>query len=698
IASDVRWGRVAETYGEDPVLSASMARAFVGTLERSGVIATPKHFVANIGDGGRDSYPVDLDERSLSEVHFPPFQAAFDAGARSVMAAYNSVNGSPASQNHWLLTELLRTRWGFKGFVISDQAAVGGATVLHHTEASTATATVDALNAGLDVIFQSSWEQYRPYLAAFRSGAIPQTVIDTAVARVLRAKFELGLFEHPFAAADSATPRNGTAARRNAALDAAREAMVLLKNDRATLPLSRGTNVTVMGTDATEARLGDYSGPGDSVVSILDGITAKLGRSRVRYARGVSRVDTTYVVVPASAFASGLRGDYFANNALTGEPTVTRTDPNVDFRWTLNSPARGLPFDWYSARWIGTVTVPSGGVKRIGIEGNDGYRLTVDGNVLIDDWQKASFGTRLTDVNWAAGSTHQIQLEYFESTGNARLKLVWNAGVIDPWVQQIDEAMALARQSDAVVIVAGIEEGEFRDRASLSLPGHQEELINAVASVGKPVAVVVVGGSAVTMSRWIDRVGAVLDAWYPGQAGGSAVADILFGDVNPAGRLPITFPMAEGQLPLVYNHKPTGRGDDYVDLTGQPLFPFGHGLSYTTFEYSGLRVTPDSMAAAQSATVRCYVRNTGSRAGDEVVELYVHDVLASVAQPVMALKGFARVHLEPNEKKEVSFTLGPRDLQLLDRDLHWVVEPGTFRVLIGRSSRDIRLRGDLVVR
>lgn len=256
----------------------------------------------------------------------------------------------------------------------------------------------------------------------------------------------------------------------------------------------------------------------------------------------------------------------------------------------------------------------------------------------------------------------------------------------------------VARRSDAAIVVAGVEEGEFRDRARLGLPGRQEDLIRAVAAAGRPTVVVLIGGSAITMSSWLDRVGAVIDAWYPGEQGGHAVADVLFGDTNPAGRLPVTFPISEGQLPLHYNHKPTGRGDDYVDLTGMPLFPFGFGLSYTTFAYSNLRLEPAVIAPDGTATIRCSVKNTGTRAGDEVVQLYLRDVLASMARPVMELKGFRRVRLEPGASAEVSFTLGPEELRMLDRDMTWIVEPGAFRVMIGSSSKDIRLRGELTVK
>jgi beta-glucosidase len=290
-----------------------------------------------------------------------------------------------------------------------------------------------------------------------------------------------------------------------------------------------------------------------------------------------------------------------------------------------------------------------------------------------------------------------VRLEYFESTGNARLKLMWDAGEREDLDASIEEAVAAARSADVAIVVAGVEEGEFRDRAFLKLPGRQEDLIRAVAATGRPTVVLIVGGSAVTMSSWLDDVDAVMQVWYPGEAGGLAVPDVLFGDVSPAGRLPITFPMSEGQLPLSYNHKPTGRGDDYLDLTGMPLFPFGFGLSYSTFEYSNLRISPGEIDATGSATVTVTVRNTGERAADEVVQLYVRDVLGSVARPVQELKGFSRIQLAAGATRDVSFTLEPRHLRMLDADMRWVVEPGVFRIMVGGSSKDIRLRGELRV-
>jgi beta-glucosidase len=458
--------------------------------------------------------------------------------------------------------------------------------------------------------------------------------------------------------------------------------------------------VAVIGRDAAQARLGGYSGPGVRPVSILDGIRARLGAgAMLTYTPGPPRLDTDAVVVPPGSLASdsgpGLRGDYFDNIALSGAPEFSRTDRQVDFRWTFNSPGAGLTNDWYAVRWTGTITVSAGGA-RLGVDGSDGWRLWADGRLLIDDWTKRSSRRLMADQRLDPGP-HQIRLEYFETTGNARVRLMWDAGVTPGWRAEIDSAVAAARASDVAIVVAGIEEGEFRDRALLGLPGHQADLVEAVAAAGKPVVVVLIGGSAITMP-WLEHVGAVLDAWYPGEAGGEAVADILWGSVNPAGRLPITFPVSEGQLPLRYNHKPTGRGDDYLDQTGQPLFPFGFGLSYTTFDYRTLRITPDTIGANGTATVTCTIVNTGQRAGDEVVQLYIRDELASVARPVMELKGFQRVHLKPGDSVDVNFVVGRETLKMLDRQMRWTIEPGQFRIMVGASSRDIRLRGELTVR
>ena len=708
IASDVRWGRVEESYGEDPCLSAQMGIAFVSAFEKSGVATTPKHFIANHGDGGRDSYPAEFGERELEEVYLPPFRACFEqGGSRSVMTSYNSLGGSPCTASDWLLNRKLKQQMHFTGFTISDACAVGGANVLHHTAADYAGAAANAINNGLDVILQTEFDHYRLFIPPFLDGRIPAGTIDSAVSRVLKAKFELGLFDHPYTDEKEAAASDANPQKRQLAREAAMKSVVLLKNEHHLLPLSKSLKtLAVIGVDAVEARTGGYSRPGGDKISILDGIKNKLGEScRVTYSPGCGRSSPEWTVVPDSVLSAvvagktipGLNGEYFNNIDLSGNPVITRVDKSVNFRWTLYSPDPKINFDFFSARWTGKLKAPVTGNIRIGIEGNDGFRLYLDGKLLIDNSKHQTYATSLVDCTLEQGREYDLRLEFSESSGSAWLKLVWNAGINNDWRQRNEEAVASAKNSDGAIIVAGITEGEGLDRARLNLPGHQEEMIRRVAATGKPVVVVLTGGSAITMSGWIDQVNAILDVWYPGEEGGSAIAGILFGDYNPAGRLPITFPVSEGQLPLAYNHKPTGRNDDYGDLTGQPLFPFGFGLSYTQFEYRDLTFSRQRFPREEATVVRCRVKNTGLAEGDEVVQLYIRDILASVARPVKELKGFQRIHLLPGEEREVAFVITPEMLKMLDQRMEWVVEPGDFRVMVGASSRDIRLREIMTV-
>jgi beta-glucosidase len=704
IASDVRWGRTEETYGEDPFLTSAMGVAFMSAFERRGIITTPKHFVANVGDGGRDSYPIHFNERLLSEIHFPPFiDAIKKAGARSIMTAYNSLDGTAASSNHWLLIDKLKKEWGFKGFVISDANAVGGEAVLHYTAKDYEESGAHAINGGLDVIFQTDYAHHKLFMPAFLNGKINQARIDDAVSRVLRAKFELGLFEDPYIPETSNNLRllqEGKAT----AMEAARKSFVLLKNERHLLPLSKKIKtLAVIGPDAVEARLGGYAGEGYKKINMLDAIREKLGNNtQVLYAQGPGRYDSSYKVI-SPAFLSnngkpGLKAEYFSGRDMAVEPKIVRIDPAIDFSWTLYAPDPKLNRDFYAARWSGTLTAPKTGNYQIGIEGNDGYRLYINDQLIVDQWQKQSYHTHLKSHSFEAGKKYRIKVEFYETNGNGTIKLVWNEGKPDHTRQKIKDAAAVAQKADAAIIVTGITEGEFLDRAMLHLPGQQETLIQEIAATGKPVIVLFVGGSAINMQQWMKKVDAIGHTWYAGEEGGRAIADVLFGDYNPAGRLPITFPVHEAQLPLVYNHKPTGRGDDYNNLSGQPLFPFGFGLSYTQFEYSNLVLDQKQIRSSDSVHIQLTVKNTGARDGDEVVQLYLRDELASVARPVMELKGFQRVHLKAGQSQQLSFVMGPEQLSMLDKDLKPVVEPGLFRIMIGASSKDIRLRGVFEVR
>ena len=706
IARDVRWGRVEETYGEDPYLTSRLGVAFMSQFEKKGVITTPKHFIANVGDGGRDSYPIHFNERLLEEIYYPAFKAAFqEANAWSVMTSYNSLDGRPCTANDFLLNKKLKDEWGFQGFVISDAGATGGANVLHFTAHNYAESTEQAIESGLDVIFQTSYDHYPLFWEAFEKGMIDEAAIDEAVRRVLSAKFKLGLFENPYVDVAEAEKGNSSEAHREIAKQAALESVVLLKNENKTLPLDPNiSSIAVIGVDAKEARLGGYSGPGNNPTSILYGIKNK-AHWKVHYAPGCGREIVEFVTIPTQNLLTpdgkenGLKGDYYGNSKLEGEPVITRIDKRMKFGWTLFSPDPDkIDYDCYSIRWTGKLVAPETGTFEIGVEGDDGYRIYIDDELVLYNWRKQTYQRKTVEYNFRKDKTYDIRIEYYETIGNARFNLIWNVGVKDDSEQKINEAVALARKSDVAVVVAGIDEGEFNDRAYLSLPGKQEEMIQKIAATGKPVVVILIGGSAITMQNWIDKVPAILDVWYPGDDGGNAVADVLFGDYNPAGRLPITFPVHESQLPLYYNHKPTGRGDDYHNLTGKPLFPFGYGLSYTSFEYSDLSFSKSQISPNETATVSFNVRNTGSYDGDEVVQLYIRDLFASVARPVMELKGFNRIHLKKGEIQTVSFHITPEMLTMLNEQMERVIEPGDFRIMIGASSNDIRLRGILNVK
>ncbi|MDX9848404.1 MAG: glycoside hydrolase family 3 N-terminal domain-containing protein [Tenuifilaceae bacterium] len=703
IANDVRWGRTEETYGEDPFLTSAMGVAFVSAFEDKGIVTTPKHFVANTGDGGRDSYPIAMSERHLEEIHFPPFwESITKGGARSIMTSYNSLDGSPCTASSWLLNTKLKQQQNFKGFVISDASAVGGANVLHYTAADYSDASAKAINNGLDVIFQTDFDHHKLFIPPFLDGRIPMQTIDEAVAQVLRIKFELGLFENPYADESEVDRWNNIPEHKQLAREAAQRSIVLLKNENRTLPLSKSTkSIAIIGSDAVEGRLGGYSGQGNGVVSILDGIKGKLdSKTRVDYAAGCGRDVVEWVTIPSENLfttvdgkkVNGLLGEYFNNVTLSGQPELTRIDPEINFRWTLYSPDSKINFDFFSARWTGKLKSPATGRFKIGIDGNDGSRLYINEKLLIDNWKKQSYSTKLADYQFEKGKEYDIKVEFFESSGSVWFNMIWDIGVEKNATNQIKEAIAIAKKTEQIIVVAGIEEGEGRDRAHLGLPGRQEEMIAKLSQLGKPITVILVGGSAITKNNWIDKVDAVLHVWYPGEEGGNAVADILFGDYNPAGRLPITFPITEGQLPLVYNHKPTGRNDDYGDQSGKPLFPFGFGLSYTQFEYSNLKIDKKEFAASDSCSISFTLKNIGDRAGDEVVQLYINDMLASVARPLKELKGFQRVHLTPGEEILVKFTIGPKHLKMLNQNMEWVVEPGDFRIMIGASAMDIRLR------
>ncbi|MGC8843184.1 MAG: glycoside hydrolase family 3 C-terminal domain-containing protein, partial [bacterium] len=389
----------------------------------------------------------------------------------------------------------------------------------------------------------------------------------------------------------------------------------------------------------------------------------------------------------------GLKGEYFNNPNLQGSPALVRVDRSVDFDWGLGAPASNLPSDNFSVRWTGKLIAPETRTYEIYARTDDGVRLWIDGKLLIDSWHDRAASNDIARINLVAGKEYDIKIEYYEHQGFAVAQLGWDYGKreLPPGIFEAAEA---AKNADVAVVFVGIVEGEGQDRAHIDLPGFQEELINEVVKTGTPTVVVIIAGSAVT-GDWIDRVPAILMAWYPGQEGGTAIAETLFGENNPGGKLPFTWPRYVGQLPLYYNYKPTGRGYDYVDMPGRPLFPFGHGLSYTKFEYKNLSISADGEKG--NVEISFEVTNSGDREGEEVAQLYLHDVVASVARPVMELKRFKRVRLAPGESTTIKFQLTPDDLAFFNINMKKVVEPGDFEVMVGSSSGDIRLRGSFRV-
>jgi beta-glucosidase len=622
------------------------------------------------------------------------------------MASYNSLDGLPASANPWLLTDVLRGEWGFRGFVVSDYGSAAGILNKHYVADSETTAAALGVNAGLDVELPDIYIYGPPLVTAVRKGLARQEALDESVRRILRAKFLLGLFERPEASSDTTVVIAELPAHRALAREAARRSIVLLKNNDRTLPFSRSIgSIAVVGPAADTVLVGGYSGFGRTVVTVLEGVRRTFGSGvEVRFSRGCAFGFGALPPIPEANLRPaggapgerGLKGEYFANPTLSGTPALIRRDPRLHFEWQMGSPDPKIPVEKFSARWRGKLVPDVPGTYRLGVSTDDGVRLYVDGKLLVNSWFDRGATLDAVTLQLEAGREVDLVVEYYENIGWSFASLVWERQQKeDPLVA---EAVDLVQRSDGAVVVATIAEGEGYDRSSLDLPGRQEELINAVAATGKPTVVVLIGGSAVTMRSWGEKVGAIITAWYPGEEGGEAVAEVLAGKVSPGGRLPITFPQSVGQVPLYYAHKPTGRGNDYADLSGLPLFPFGHGLSYATFAYGAPTLDRSSIGPDGSATLTVALTNTGTVAADEVVQLYLRRPFASVTQPVRQLKGFRRISLQPGETARVSFAVGREELLLLDRELRWTVEPGEVELMVGSSSADIRGTARLQVR
>jgi len=708
IFRDPRWGRGQETYGEDPFLTARLGVEFVKGLQGDDskyfkVIATPKHYAVHSGpEPERHSFDAKATERDLQETYLPAFHATIvEAKAASVMCAYNRTNTEPCCTNKKLMTDILRGEWGFDGYVVSDCGAISDIWKGHRFAKSEAEASALAVKAGTDL---ACGREYSALIQAVKQGLISEAEIDVSLKRLMTARFRLGTFDSPQLVKYAQTPfsENDSAAHRELALTAAHESMVLLRNDRDLLPLPKNLKtIAVIGPNANapEVLWGNYNGRPSKLVTPLAGITNAVPNTKVIYALGSTLSGEAVVPVPSSALsvggkrtATGLKAEYFTNQQLQGTPATMRVDDSVNFDWGRYKPTPDVSENNFSVRWTGKLTPPETGVYRLGITADDGARLYLDGQLLIDAWASNPTKTVTKEISLVAGREYDVRMEYFQYNREAIARFVWSYPHFAE--RQIDEAVNAARQADVSILVLGISaglEGEEMvvntegfhggDRTDISLPKGQEALLKAIKATGKPVVVVLLSGSALAVNWANENVPAILEAWYPGEEGGTAIADVLFGDYNPAGRLPVTFYKSTEQLPPFTDYSMQGR--TYRYFKGEPLYPFGFGLSYCKFIYSNFKLSGNRISAGEELKITVDVANAGKRTGDEVVQLYLTDVRASVPVPIRSLAGFKRVSLKAGEKRQVSFTVTPRQMSLIDDNGKRVIEPGEFEISIG---------------
>ncbi len=726
IFRDPRWGRGQETYGEDPYLTSRIGVAFVEGLQGSNpkyfkVIATPKHFAAYSGpELERHKFNAVPDRRDLFETYLPAFEACVrEGGAYSVMGAYNSLNGVPCCADSFLLTDVLRNKWGFKGYVVSDCGAIWDIYNGHKYTPDAAAASALAVRAGCDL---TCGDEYSSLKTSLAEGLITEKDIDGAVTSLMLARFRLGMFDPPGSVPYSRIPiaDNDTRAHRELARKVADESIVLLKNSNHTLPLRKDLkSVAVIGVYAGDIGilLGNYHGTPSNPVTIFQGIREKCGSGvRVRYASGYNLLeDTNSVETVGKEFlrpaggrgGHGLYGEYFDNFNLKGKPVLTRIDSVMDPYWGFGSPGKGVPDDHFSVRWTGTITPPATGKYEIGIITDDRGRLFLDDTLLVNNWRPYQLNVfKSKIVQMRKGKEYKVEIDYADSIEYAGIRFQWRRVYEKPSESRlIADAVSLTKESDAAVVVAGISphlESEedpsidfpgFKggDRTNLRLPAGEEALLKALHATGKPVILVLVGGSALAVNWEEENLPAIVDAWYPGEEGGRAVADVLFGDYNPAGRLPVTFYKFVTVLPPFTDYSMKGR--TYRYFTGNPLYPFGFGLSYARFEYSDFRASSEKVGPDDTLRLSVTVRNGGGRAGDEVVQLYVKNMASKELQPLKSLERFKRVHIRNGESKTVRFVLPVWSFKYFDEKKNeFVVAPGKYELQVGASSSDIRFR------
>ena len=715
LARDPRWGRTAETYGEDPFLTSRIGVAFIKGLQGDHptylkVAATPKHYVANNVEKDRFSANTIVSERALREYYLPAFKAAItEANAQSIMSAYNAVNYVPSTANRWLLTDLLRDEWGFDGYVVSDCGASEAVYYAHRYVSTPVDGAAVAIRSGLDLDCNGAGGTGRfmlEYLPlAYRQGKVTMHEIDTAIRRVLRVRFRLGMFDplenNPY---NQISPEViGSPAHQALALEVARQSIVVMKNTGKTLPLNPNSanermQISVVGHLADTAVFGDYSGqPLNEAVTPLQGLRNRLeSDADVVYVSRSLKVHD-FKTVPSEYLHSsnnqrGLAGEYFSNTLLEG-PSRNRVDAVVDLHSAENAPDPYLRSGEQSARWTGSIKIPEGSPYRVGVLADDGVRVWLDDELVIDEWQPQSPTVYGSNKELQPGSSHKIRIEWYDAGGGAAMRLLWEPTEDHSGINPFEAEQAAAMDSDVVIAFVGTSihhEGEGIDKKDLSLPGDQVDMLKAVYQANENLIVVLIAGSQYEIPWIKDHVPALITAWYPGEQGGNAIADVMLGHYNPAGRLPLTFYESVANLPSIHDYE-IYNGRTYQYYKGQPHWSFGHGLSYSEYRYTDIEVNVDREKKSVALSVN--VSNTGPYDGDEVVQVYAGFPDSSERYPVKKLVAFDRVTIARGATQKVEVHI---DKELLsfwsEHSRQWELYSGTIEFQVGASSTDIRLR------
>jgi beta-glucosidase len=712
IFRDPRWGRGQETYGEDPYLTSRIGVAFVRGLQGNDprylkAAACAKHYAVHSGpEHLRHEFDITVSERDLWETYLPAFKALVkEADVEAVMCAYNRYDGEACCGSNRLLNDILRNQWGFDGHIVSDCGAVGDIYRNHKIVETAPESAALAIESGTDV--NCGWT-YPSLKDAIKLGLVTEEYIDKALTNLLHTRFKLGMFDPPEMVPYAQIPfeKNNAPEHDELALKTARQSIVLLKNEDSILPLSRTLKkVAVIGpnADSYDVLLGNYNGTPVKYSTVLTGIKEAISDStEVAYALGVNYLGEKYKLkaIPSEAFYNGENGikvTYYPNIKLEGEPFKVSVDANIDHEWSYGSPMEGLPSDHFSIRWEGQIKPDKKGRYYLGIKGDEGFRLYFEDELVLDAWKGWGEKKAAFEVDLEEGKSYSFKLEYYEGRNNAQVMFGWH----EPGYNLRDEAIEIASDSDAIIFVGGITprlegeemgdhvkfEGFFRgDRTKISLPVAQTSLLKDLSELKKPLIFVNMSGGAVAMNWENEHIPAILQAWYPGQAGGEAVADVIFGDYNPAGRLPVTVYKSVDQLPDYENYDMVDRTYRYFD--GAVLYPFGYGLSYSDFEYDNIKITPDQIIEGKDVSVSVDVKNISPNDGDEVVQVYITDNEASFPVPLKSLKAFKRIHLRAGQEERVTFNLKPDDFGLYDDDMKRIVEPGYFTIMVGGSSSD----------